>query len=273
MSDRLDAEAVSRVLRRAHQIEVERRIDDDPTSVEPQVLIEAAADVGIDPDAVRDSLAIERMPIDRPPVARLDRLAGPEVLVVERQVRLTVGEALASVERWLTTGYRMRCRRDSDGVVLARRRSGGVAALGRAVAGARGEGRLAGVDAIRVVAVPLSSRPPDDRPSTLVRVEAQRSRARRSRIGGGGAVGAAGVVAGSAAALDVALVLGPVVAVPALGAGVLVAASGARQADRSDHDLECLLADVAAGDEPTGLLGRAARQATRALARSPRRAG
>ena len=267
MSDRLDAEAVSRVLRRAHELELDRGIDDDPTSVEPRALIEAAADVGIDPDAVRDSLAIERMPARQPEESRLDRLAGPDLVVVERRIALSVDDALSAVERWLSVGHRMRCRRDADGALRARPRSGGVAAMGRAVARAQGEGRLDGIDEIRVVVVPLTTRSADGSPSTLVRVEAGRSRARRSVIGAGSAVGAAGLVAGSAVALDTAVLLGPVVALPVLGAGALIASTGSRQADRSDHELQCLLADVAAGEQPTGLWGRAARQATRALTR------
>ena len=57
--------------------------------VSGEALVEAAAEVGIDPDSVRDALALERFDADRPAAGRLDRFAGPSAITVERAVRRT----------------------------------------------------------------------------------------------------------------------------------------------------------------------------------------
>ena len=58
VSDRLDRDAVSRILARAQDLEAGGH--DDQSGIEPDALIEAATEVGIDPNAVRDSMAIEQ---------------------------------------------------------------------------------------------------------------------------------------------------------------------------------------------------------------------
>ena len=82
MDEPLDADEAGRVLRRARSLAAEHGVDDDTDAVlsglgvSGQALVEAAAEVGIDPDSVRDALALERFDADLPDRGRLDRLAG-----------------------------------------------------------------------------------------------------------------------------------------------------------------------------------------------------
>ena len=75
VTDRLDRDAVARILARAQ--EIDDADPDDGEGIEPDALIEAATEVGIDPNAVRDALAIERFTVAPPGRRRLDRLSGP----------------------------------------------------------------------------------------------------------------------------------------------------------------------------------------------------
>ena len=62
MGDRLDREAMERVLRRAQELAWEETSDPDEAGVvDEEILIEAAGEAGIDPAAVRRALALERL--------------------------------------------------------------------------------------------------------------------------------------------------------------------------------------------------------------------
>ena len=92
VADRLDREAVTRILARAHDLEGVPASDE--SGVEPAALIEAAQEVGIDANAVRDSIAIERFTVQVPARRRFDGVAGPAELVVERELHVSVADAL-----------------------------------------------------------------------------------------------------------------------------------------------------------------------------------
>ncbi len=264
MGERLDREAVDRILARAHRLEETAAVTD--SGVDPDALIAAASEVGIDPNAVRDSLAIERLSIAAPPARRLDRLAGSADVVVERDLHLTVDQTIEGIQAWLTSLHRLTCDRRSDGTLFARRRSDATARLGRMLSTARGEGRLA-ASSLVVQAVPQTVGTTPTRPRTLVRISADRSGPRQARLAGGGSLTAAGVAGGGVAALEVtnALVAFPVVAVPLAVGGFFVARSGRGHADRLELELERVLSRVERGDVPTGLLGRMARSARRTV--------
>ncbi len=266
MGERLDREAVDRILARAHRLEETTPVTD--SGVEPEALIAAASEVGIDPNAVRDSLAIERLSISAPPARRLDRLAGSADVVVERDLHLTVDQTIAGVQAWLTSLHRLTCDRRSDGTLFARRRSDTTARIGRTLSTARGEGRLA-ASSLVVQAVPQTVGSTPTRPRTLVRISADRSGPRQARLAGGGSLAATGVAGGGVAALATAgadaLVAFPVVAVPLAVGGYFLARSGRGHADRLELELERVLSRVERGDVPTGLLGRMARSARRTV--------
>lgn len=259
MADRLDREAVDRILERAHRLESPSAPAE--SGVEPQALIDAASEVGIDPNAVRDSLAIERFSIDPQPVRRFDRLAGPSAVVIERVVHVSVAEVVSGLETWLTTVHRLSCDRRSDGSLHARRRSDLVAEIGRMVSTLRGEGRL-DVSSLVVEAVPQTVGSSPSNPRTLVRISADRSTPRQVRLAGGGSLAGAGVAGGAAVSVAAeTLVAFPAIAAPLTIGGYVAARSGRGHADRLELELERLLSRAERREQPTGLLGRFARRA------------
>lgn len=260
VSERLDRDAVSRILARAQNLEVGGH--HDQSGIEPEALIEAATEVGIDPNAVRDSMAIERFTVTPPERRRFDRVSGPATIVIERVVPLSVSATLDGVEAWLSGVHRLVCDRRTNASLRARRRTDVPARVGRTVAGWRGDGRLGRVNLLEVEAVPQVVGSTPTHPRTLLRVRADRHEARTLRLAGGGTIGLAGVGAGAVtAAADVAPAA-PVVALPLLVGGYVVARTGRGQADRLELELERMVTLVSSGERPTGLLSRAVRRVT-----------
>ena len=253
---------MDRILDRAHQLDASTPEAD--SGVEPEALIAAASEVGIDPNAVRDSLAIERLSIATPPARRFDRLAGASEVVIEREVYLTVDQALAGLEAWFVSPHRLICDRRSQGVLFARRRSDVSAKVARTMSTARGEGRLAATS-LFVEAVPQIVGSTPAQPRTLVRISADRSAPRQLRLAGGGALVGAGFGGGGmAVAAAGTAVAFPVVALPLTVGGYVVARSGRGHADRLELELERLLSRVERGEQPASLLGRMDNRARRA---------
>jgi hypothetical protein len=264
VTDRLDRDAVARILARAQDIEQADPVD--APGIEPEALIEAATEVGIDPNAVRDAMAIERFTVDEPDPRRLDRLAGPASVVIEREVGLTVADSLDGIEAWLAGVHRLVCDRRDPGRLIARRRTDASAPGGRTMAGGRGDGRLGGVGVLVVEAVPQIVGSTPVHPRTLVRVSADRHDARTLRLSGGGTVGLAGVGAGTVTAVATGAALAaPVVALPLVVGGYVVARTGRGHADRLELELERLISVVARGERPAGFLSRAVRRARRSV--------
>lgn len=260
MAERLDRDAVDRILDRAHRLDVVASMSAE-SGVEPDVLVEAASEAGIDPNAVRDSLAIERLSIDTPPDRHLDRFVGVAQVVVERELPLTVDDAISGLEAWLTSVHRLICDRRSDGSLVAHRRSDISAQIGRMLSTARGDGRLVATSLL-VEAVPQTVGTSPTRSRSLVRISADRAGSRQVRLAGGGSMAGLGVVGGAVTAGE-ALLAVPAVAIPLTVGGYVVARSGRAQADRLELELERLLSRVERGERPTGLLGRVARRARR----------
>jgi hypothetical protein len=258
----LDPDAVARVLARARELDVS--VDVDPVGVSPEALIDAAGEVGIDGDAVRRALAIEQLP-EVASSGRLDGLAGERAVVVERIVPASPAEALDRVEAWLVSSHRWRCDRRDDSL-LARRPPGFAAAAGRLAGSIRAGRRLAGVASVRVDAVGLADGGPSERGRTLVRITADRLPFRQRRLGGGAAVGSAGVGAGALVASE-AMVLVPVVAAPAVAAGYLIARTGRAHADHVELELGRLLSAVERGERPGGLVADVVGRARAAVRR------
>jgi hypothetical protein len=268
----LDADEAGRVLRRAHDLAAAQGIVDDTEAevshvgVSGAALVEAAAEVGIDPASVRDALALERFDADLPERGRFDRLAGPSEVTVEHVVRRDPEGAVADAEAWLAVTYRMRCIRTADGELECRPRAGLTAVAGRSMAGATGEANIKAVERLIVSVQPLELGASDKAPRTLVRVIAVRHGTRRRRLGAGSMAGVAGVGVGVAGATAGAVVAGPLLAVPFLVGGFSVARSGSRHADKVELELVRVLSAVDRGERPVGLVGRAARRARRAVA-------
>jgi len=263
VTERLDRDAISRILARAQDLEAGSSHDD--SGIEPEALVEAATEVGIHPDAVRDALAIERFTVAPSERRRLDRVSGPATIVIEREVPLTVAATLDGVEAWLTSVHRLVCDRRTSASLHARRRTDASARIGRTVAGWRGDGRLGGVGVLEVEAVPQVVGSTPAHPRTLVRVRADRHDARTLRLAGGGTIGLAGVGAGAVTAAAEVAPAAPVIALPLLVGGYVVARTGRGQADRLELELERMVTLVASGERPTGLLTRAVQRARRSV--------
>lgn len=254
---------MSRILARAQEIEAHDASNDPGSGVEPEALIEAATAVGIDPNAVRDSLAIDRLTVRPDESRRLDRLAGPASVVVEREMPLTVGQALDGMEAWLASVYWLVCDRRSISLLRAHRRTDASAKAGRTMSGMRGYNKVGKVAVLQVEAAPQVVGSTPREPRSIVRVRADRQAVRTMRLAGGGSVGVAGAGAGVIAVTSGFAVLAPIVAVPLLVGGYGLARTGRGSADRLELEIDRLLTHVARGERPAGLVGRAVRRARR----------
>ncbi len=116
--ERFDEEAVRRILARARPADA----PEDDSGVDADALVAAAEEVGFDPDAVRDSIALERFEPSAPTTGVLDRWSGASQVVVRREVAQPADDVLGTATEWLQQAHRMVCRRVDDTTVTARRR-------------------------------------------------------------------------------------------------------------------------------------------------------
>jgi hypothetical protein len=245
----LDRAAVDRVLRRASDMMADHPEVADgaqgPATTTDVVLLEAATEAGLDPDAVRLSLAIERL--GPPPERRaLDRLGGPRRVTVERVVRLDVDTALGRIDDLLQRQHQLRRTRSRAEAGEWRRRTGAVGKVQRAAKRASGDVGLAKVAVVEAQASPV------DESRTVVRLAADRADQRTEVLAGGAVTTGVGAVAAGAAAValtPLALVAVPVVA--AAGAGV--ASIGRKQRALLADELDRVLDAVEHGLRPVTL--------------------
>jgi hypothetical protein len=242
----LDAAAVERVLRRANELSAGRDGGGYAMrTMSPDVVVAAAQEVGIAPDMVRLSLAIERLgPI--PERGGLDRLAGPDAVIVQRVLPLDPTAALGRIDELLVSQHHLRRERTWSHAMQWRRRTDPFGSIQRSLRNLVGQAALGKSEVITAVVAPVDER------RTIVRLTLERSSQRTGAVAGGAAVattGLAGVVVLSAALSPLALIASPV----ALAAGLAVSAHGRREADSASRCLECLLDDVERGVRPPAL--------------------
>lgn len=214
-------------------------------AISEPVLLEAAAEAGIDPDAVRVSLAIERLG-PAAATSRLDRTVGPRAASVERIIALDVDTLLGRIDDLLQRQHGLRRSRSGGDWGEWRKRTdalGKVQRIARVGSGnaqlrklVRVEARTGAIDEVR----------------TIVRITADRTPQRAEAITGGTVVGGLGLVAAGAAAIVTTPVV--VAAAPvALVAGVATARTGRKQHTELLADLEHLLDTVERGVRPVTL--------------------
>jgi hypothetical protein len=251
---RLDRDAVRRVLRRAVELEgAGARALPDVDGIDAESVVAAAVEAGIAEDAVRRSLAVERLGL---PPSRPAGLLGPGVVVVTAEVTGDVPEVVALVDAWLVSGHHMRRDRLHGGDGAWSRRRGIVGSTMRSIRRATGEGYLGDLERIDVAVRATGTG------TSLVRVAADRRAERRVR----GATGVAVGTAGTTGAVLVALVLGPVLLVAApvtVAAGAGVAATGRRRARRVAGEIDRVHDSVAHGDRPLRLAPDLAKRVVR----------
>lgn len=260
----LDAAAVERVLRRAHDLSADREASPfTGRTVSEDVVVAAAAEVGIAPEMVRMSLAIERLgPL--PEHGGLDGLTGPEAVIVQRAVELAPDEILKRLDDLLVGQHQLRRERTWPAALQWRKRTDAIGLVQRTVSNLSGQAPLGNAASITAATSAV------DGTRTIVRLTLDRADKRSGALTGGATVAAAGtigLVVLSAAASPFVMLAAPV----AIVAGVGVSARGRRNADDSARELECLLDNVEQGAKPPAL-ARAVRQLTRAASRADRAA-
>ena len=255
MTAQLDHDTVARVVRRALEIEAGGEPDD---GVDAAAVIEAATEAGIDPAAVREAIAWERL--GRTPArARLDRIAGSSIVMVDRAIAAPVADVLEQLDAWMTVGHHLRRevaqRMDGfEGVTVEWAKRDDIAAsIQRSVRSFAGGAALGSVKRIS---------------STLVAVDGQRSIARLAidrhvgrnlSLATSGGVGTASVAGGAVAATTLALPF-VVAAAPGLIVAGGTAAVARRRGSTLERELRRLLDQIDAGERPATIVGGVAQR-------------
>ena len=249
-----DAKVVARILRRAGDLE--RRCDrqDEAGRIGEASLLAAAEEVGLSVEAVRRSIAVERL--GPPPVARPgDRIMGPSQVYVDGEVDVPADDALARVDSWLVDGHHLRRDLLRSGHGEWSKRTGLLGVTARTIRNATGEGKLGDFERVNAAASDTGSG------SSVVRITIDRTTSRRF-VGGSGTVIALG---GMTAVALTAVTATPVVlmAMPAvIAAGVGVALTGWKRACDIEREIRRVLDAVDAGAGPTRLSRELVRRAT-----------
>jgi hypothetical protein len=239
----LDRDQVERVLRRASDLAHVPFHESSRTS--EQAVIEAAAEVGIPADAVRMSLALERVP-PPPPSGRADRLVGPAHVVTDRVVRLSADEVLRGIDSLLVHEHVMRRERGNDTSGSWTRRRDAMGSVQRTLRKVSGSAQLGHLDEVSAHTATAGDQ------GVVVRLIAARQRERNGILIGGVIVTAVGL-AGTAIAGVLLSPLGLIAAPLAVAAGAAAVRPGAGQARRSANELERLLDAVSQGAKPASL--------------------
>lgn len=242
----LDRTAIDRVLKRASELADPRPGTlASPVGISEEVLVASAVEAGLDPEAVRVSLAIERLgPVA--PVTRGDRLLGAPDVVVERLVSLDSAATLDRLDQLLVRQHQLRTRRTRPGAREWQKRTGKIGAAQRAAMAVTGDAGLAKVARLQATVGEVD----DDH--SMVRMIADRRGQRAGRVVGGTVVGGVGVVGVGMVAVAVSPLL--LVATPfAVGAAYGVARKGRAQAADLATEMEAVLDSVEQGTSPITL--------------------
>jgi len=255
-----DSAVVARVLRRAGELAGAPPSDRSQHGIGEASLIAAADEVGLPVEAVKRSLAVERL--GPAPVARwTDRLFGVSVVAVTDEIAGSVTEVLDQLDAWMVGGHHLRRERRRDGADFGQaqwgKRSGIAGVAARTIRSATGEGQLGVLRQVTATAADTGVG------SCAVRVTADRHSDRQLFVGGGAAIAATGttgaVILATLVASPLVLLTSPVAVVAGFG----VAARGRVRARRTEREILRLLDTVDQGVGPTRLGVGVARRVTR----------
>jgi hypothetical protein len=239
-------EMAERVLRRASELSSDSPAADtgdwSTTGISERVLLEAAAEVGIEPAAVQKALALEKLGTTAP--ARFgDRILGPATVSADAETVWSPDDTLRLIDSWLVQAHHLRRERTRADGGEWRRRKDVAARVQRGLRGLNGEGRLGDSESVTATAVAVGTS------RSLTRVTIDRSVNRTGYATAGGtvtAVGVAGSVVLAVLATPALIALAPIAAV----GGVFVARSGKGGAQRSEREAQRMLDAVQRGEWP-----------------------
>lgn len=195
----IEARHVARILRRASELERADELPDETGTISADSLIAAAEEVGLSVDAVRRSVALERLgPLPVPHLG--DRIVGPSKVCADAEVNVPADAALVRIDSWLVVGHHLRRDVLRSGHGQWSKRSGLVGVTVRTVRSWTGEGKLGDFERITAVARDSASE------SSMVRLTIDRATNRRWSGGGGIAI-ALGALTGVVVAAMVATLL------------------------------------------------------------------
>lgn len=195
----IEARHVARILRRASELERADELPDETGTISADSLIAAAEEVGLSVDAVRRSVALERLgPLPVPHLG--DRIVGPSKVCADAEVNVPADAALVRIDSWLVVGHHLRRDVLRSGHGQWSKRSGLVGVTVRTVRSWTGEGKLGDFERITAVARDSASE------SSVVRLTIDRATNRRWSGGGGIAI-ALGALTGVVVAAMVATLL------------------------------------------------------------------
>lgn len=250
----LDAQVVARILRRAGDLERSRDAEHEAGTIAEASLIAAAEEVGLSVEAVRRSIAVERL--GPPPVPRRgDGLLGAAQVYADGEVDAPADDALTSIDTWLIDGHHLRRDVLQSGHGEWSKRPGLVGTTVRTIRTATGEGKLGDFERVGATARDTGSG------SSMVRITVDRATNRRFAGAGASVVavgGMTGVVVAAVAATPFVLLAMPT----AIVAGAAVALTGRRQARDTEREIRRLLDAVRSGSGPTRLSVDIVRRAT-----------
>jgi hypothetical protein len=235
-----------RILRRASELSSDSPVSDgsdwSSTGVSERVLLEAAAEVGIEPAAVQKALALEKL--GDPTPARLgDRILGPATVTSDTETVWSPDDTLRLIDSWLVQAHHLRRERTRADGGEWRRRKDVAARVQRGLRGLNGEGRLGDSESVTATAVAVGTS------RSLARVTIDRTANRTGYASAGGAVTAVGVAGSVVLALVATPALIALAPVAAVG-GVVVARSGKRGAQRAEREAQRMLDAVQRGEWP-----------------------
>ena len=216
----LDRTTIERVLARAAELQATSQGDDGQPNLSESQLIEIGKEVGINPTTLTQALAEERSRVAVPEdQGLLSSITGPAVATASRAVRGTAPEVLISLDTWMQRDECLQVQRRFPDRITWEPRAGWIGMLQRGL-NVSGRGYyLCRATQVAATVVPL------DGGRVLVRLDADLSDSRSSRlkIGGvfltGGIFGAGALGGGAILAHVAILAAGGLAAVPiAIGA-------------------------------------------------------
>jgi hypothetical protein len=229
----LDRTTIERVLARAAELQATNQGDDGEPNLSESQLIEIGKEVGLNPTTLTQALAEERSRVAVPEdTGLLSSITGPAVATASRAVRGTASEVLMNLDNWMQRDECLQVQRRFPDRITWEPRAGWLGLLQRGL-NVSGRGYyLCRATQVAATVVPL------DGGRVLVRLDADLSDSRTSRLKVGGVFLTGGILgagaAGGAAILAHAIIfaVAGVAAVP-----IAIGAAAAYQVGKSHRQL------------------------------------